>query len=154
MQGVELSADKNNVVISGLQVFGSVTYDDSRILSDPGWNGKNPLTNLPDTVVGKRVPYVPDWRAKLGVTYRYNDWAYTVAMRYSGKQFSTLDNTDIIPHVYGAFDYYTVVDMKIHYNATANFSFDFGIDNIFNEQYFLFHPFPGRTFVLAAKYTL
>jgi iron complex outermembrane receptor protein len=47
-----------------------------------------------------------------------------------------------------------VVDMKIHYNATPNFSFDFGIDNLFNEQYFLFHPFPGRTFVLAAKYAL
>ena len=97
-------------------------------------------------MVGKRVPYVPDWRAKLGVTYRPNEsWAYTVAARYSGKQYSTLDNTDIISHVYGAFDDYFVVDMKIHYNATQNFSFDFGIDNLFNEQYFLFHPFPGRT---------
>jgi iron complex outermembrane receptor protein len=70
------------------------------------------------------------------------------------KQYSTLDNTDIVSHVFGAFDDLLVVDMKIHYNATQNFSFDFGIDNIFNEQYFLFHPFPGRTFVLAAKYTL
>jgi iron complex outermembrane receptor protein len=155
MQGVELSGEKNNVGITGLKLFGSVTYVDSRILSDPTWAGKNPLTNLPDTVVGKRVPNVPDWRATLGVTYRPNDsWAYTVAARYSGKQYSTLDNTDIVSHVFGAFDDFFVVDMKIHYNATANFSFDFGIDNIFNEQYFLFHPFPGRTFVLAAKYTL
>ena len=154
MQGVELAADKNNVLINGLQVFGSVTYVDSRILSDPTWAGTNPLTSLPDTVVGKRVPYVPDWRARVGVTYRPNDsWAYTVAARYSGKQYSTLDNTDIISHVYGAFDNYVVVDMKVHYNATRNFSFDFGIDNLFNEQYFLFHPFPGRTYVLAAKYT-
>jgi iron complex outermembrane receptor protein len=154
MQGVELSGEKNNVAIVGLQVFGSVTYVDSRILSDPTWAGTNPLTGLPDTVVGKRVPFVPNWRAKLGVTYRPNDsWAYTVAVRYSGKQYSTLDNTDIIQHVYGAFDDYVVADMKIHYNATKNFSFDFGIDNLFNEQYFLFHPFPGRTFVLAGKYT-
>ena len=154
MQGVELYADKNNVAITGLQLFGSVTYVDSRILADSNWNGTNPLTGLPDSVIGKRVPYVPDWRAKFGATYRPNDsWAYTVAARYSGKQYSTLDNTDIIPHVYGAFDNYFVVDMKIHYNATQNFSFDFGIDNMFNEQYFLFHPFPGRTFVLAGKYT-
>ena len=126
----------------------------SRILSDPTWAGSNPLTGVPDTVVGKRVPNVPDWRAKFGVTYRPNEnWAYTVAARYSGKQYSTLDNTDIISHVYGAFDNYIVVDMKIHYNATKNFAFDFGIDNIFNEQYFLFHPFPGRTYVLAGKYT-
>jgi iron complex outermembrane recepter protein len=154
MQGVELSADKNNVLITGLQLFGSVTYVDSRILSDPTWAGTNPLSGLPDTVVGKRVPYVPDWRARFGVTYRPNEsWAYTVAARYSGKQYSTLDNTDIIPHVYGAFDNYFVVDMKVHHNATRNFSFDFGIDNLLNEQYFLFHPFPGRTYVLAAKYT-
>jgi iron complex outermembrane recepter protein len=154
MKGVELSAQKNNVLVQGLEAFGSVTYVDSRILSDPTWAGSNPLTGLPDTVVGNRVPNVPDWRAKFGLTYRPNDdWAYTVAARYSGKQYSTLDNTDIIPHVYGAFDNYFVVDAKIHYKATQNFSFDFGIDNIFNEQYFLFHPFPGRTYVLATRYT-
>ncbi len=154
MNGAELSADKDNVAIKGLQLFGSVTYVDSRILSDPTWVGTNPLTGLPDTVVGKRVPYVPDWRAKFGYTYRWADdtWAWTVAARYSGKQYSTLDNTDIVPHVYGAFDDYFVVDTKLHYNATKNFSFDAGIDNLFNEQYFLFHPFPGRTYVLAAKY--
>ncbi len=154
MQGVELSAEKDNVLINGLQLFGSVTYVNSRILSDPSWAGIDPLTNQPTTVVGKRVPFVPDWRSKFGVTYRPNEsWAYTVAARYSGKQYSTLDNTDIIPHVFGAFDNFFVVDMKIHYNATRNFSFDFGIDNLFNQQYFLFHPFPGRTFVLAGKYT-
>jgi len=154
MQGVELSAEKNNVLITGLQLFGSVTYVDSRILSDPTWAGTNPLTGLPDTVVGNRVPYVPDWRAKFGVTYRPNEsWAYTIAARYSGKQYSTLDNTDIVSHVYGAFDDYFVVDMKVHYNATRNFAFDFGIDNLFNEQYFLFHPFPGRTYVFAGKYS-
>jgi iron complex outermembrane receptor protein len=157
MQGVELSAEKDNVGIKGLQLFGSVTYVDSRILSDPGWAGLDPLNPVPKkftTVVGKRVPFVPDWRSKFGVTYRPNEsWAYTVAARYSGKQYSTLDNTDIIPHVYGAFDNFFVVDMKVHYNATRNFAFDFGIDNLFNQQYFLFHPFPGRTFVLAGKYT-
>jgi len=154
MQGVEFSGEKDNVLITGLQLFGSVTYVDSRILSDPNWAGTDPLTLKPTTVVGKRVPYVPDWRAKFGVTWRPNEaWAYTVAARYSGKQYSTLDNTDIIPHVYGAFDNFFVVDMKVHYNATQNFAFDFGIDNLFNDQYILFHPFPGRTYVLAAKYT-
>ena len=142
--------------IKGLQLFGSVTYVDSRILSDPTWAGTNPLTGLPDTVVGKRVPYVPDWRAKLGVTYRQNEsWAYTVAARYSGKQYSTLDNTDIIPHVYGAFDDYFVVDMKIHYNATQKFLVRFRRSIISSTSSISCSiHFPGRTFVLAAKYTL
>ena len=88
MQGAELSADKDNVAIKGLQLFGSVTYVDFRILSDPTWAGTNPLTGTPDTVVGNRVPYIPDWRAKLGFTYRPDEyWAWTVAGRYSGKQY-------------------------------------------------------------------
>jgi iron complex outermembrane recepter protein len=150
LQGFELSGEKNDVVVTGLKLFGSVTYVDSRILSDPTFVSTVGGT----TAVGKRVPNVPDWRSTFGVTYRSNDnWTYTVAARYSGKQYSTLDNTDTISHVFGAFDNYFVVDMKIHYKATENFSFDFGIDNVFNEQYFLFHPFPGRTFVLAGKYT-
>jgi iron complex outermembrane recepter protein len=149
MQGVELSADKDNVV-KGVQLFGSVTWVDSRILSDPTFVSTIGGT----TAVGKRVPNIPEWRAKAGITYRPNDsWAYTVAARYTGKQFSTLDNTDTFQHVYQAFDPFLVFDMKVHYVATRNVSFDFGIDNIFNAQYFLFHPFPGRTFVVAGKYT-
>ena len=151
MQGVELSAEKDNVAIKGLKLFGSVTYVDSRILSDPTFIN---ALGQPTNVVGKQVPNVPEWRSTFGVTYRPNDsWAYTVAARYTGKQYATLDNTDVIQHVYQAFDPFLVVDMKIHYTATQNFAFDFGIDNLFNEQYFLFHPFPGRTFVLAGKYT-
>jgi iron complex outermembrane recepter protein len=150
MQGVELSADKNNVAVRGLQLFGSVTWVDSRILSDPTFVSTIGGT----TAVGKRVPNVPEWRAKAGVTYRPNDsWAYTIAARYTGKQYATLDNTDTFQHVYQAFDPFLVFDMKVHYVATKNFSFDFGIDNVFNAQYFLFHPFPGRTFVVAGKYT-
>lgn len=152
MQGIEASADKDNVWLTGLRLFGSVTYVDSRILSDPTWAGVNPLTGLPDTVVGKRVPYVPDWRATAGFTYKADEhWSWTVAGRYSGKMYSTLDNTDIVSHVYGAFDEYLVVDTKLHYAATENVSFDFGIDNLFNEQYFLFHPFPGRTYIMAGR---
>ena len=150
MQGVELAAEKDNIAISGLKLFGSVTYVDSRILSDPTFVSTIGGT----TAVGKHVPNVPDWRATLGTTYRPNDnWAFTFAARFSGKQYSTLDNTDVIPRVFGAFDNYVVADLKVHYNATQNFAFDFGIDNVFNEQYFLFHPFPGRTYVLAGKYT-
>ena len=153
MQGIEASADKDNVWIQGLRLFGSVTYVDSRTLKDPTWAGTNPLTKLPDAADGQRVPYVPDWRATAGFTYKPDDkWAWTVAGRYSGKMYSTLDNTDVVPHVYGAFDKYLVVDTKIHYETTKNLSFDFGIDNIFNQQYFLFHPFPGRTYVMAGKY--
>ncbi len=90
-------------------------------------------------------PFVPDWRATLGATYRPNEnCAYTVAARYSGKQYSTLDNTDIISPCLWRFDNYVVVDVKVHYSATKNLAFDFGVDNLLNEQYFLFPSIPGQ----------
>jgi iron complex outermembrane recepter protein len=63
-----------------------------------------------------------------------------------------LDNTDIVPHVYGALDKYIVLDTKLHYDLSRNLSFDFGIHNVLNEQYFLFHPFPRQTYVVAGRY--
>ncbi|WOJ88847.1 TonB-dependent receptor [Methylocapsa polymorpha] len=151
-QGVELSAQKDNVLIRGMQIFGSVTYVDSHILSDPTWAGTNPFTGLPDSVVGKHVPYVPVFRSTFGMTYRPDPyWAFTLAARYSGKQYSTLDNTDVISNVYGAFDNFFVVDLRVHYSVNDNVSLDFGVDNLNNETYFLFHPFPKRTFVADAK---
>ncbi len=98
-------------MVSGLQLFGSVTYVDSRILRRPELGRHDP--DGPRRRRASAFPIVPDWRAKFGVTYRPNDsWAYTVAARYSGKQYSTLDNTDSVSHVYGAFDNFFVVRLE------------------------------------------
>ena len=147
-RGVELSARKDNVVLAGLETFGSVTYVDSRIVSDPTFVSSTGNT----TAVGKHVPNIPDWRATLGATYRPNAyWAFTTAARYSGKQYSTLDNTDVIPNVFGAFDRFTVVDIRAQYRFSETATANLGIDNVGDAKYTLFHPFPGRTYVADVK---
>ncbi|MDB5503578.1 MAG: TonB-dependent receptor [Tardiphaga sp.] len=145
--GVELAIRKDNVVIHGLELFGSVTYVDSRILSDPSF-----VSTTGTTAVGKRVPNTPDWRATAGATYRPNAWwAFTAAARYSGKQYSTLDNTDVVSNVYGAFDSFTVVDLRAQYRFSETAQASFGIDNVGDYKYTLFHPFPGRTYVADVR---
>jgi iron complex outermembrane recepter protein len=148
-RGIELAADKRNVLIDGLDVSGSVTYVDAVTLSDPNF-----ASTAGTTATGKRVPYVPDWRSTVEVTYRPDDkLALTAAVRYSGKQYSTLDNTDSVSHVMGAFDSFVVADLHAHYQLTERLGLDAGIDNINDEKYFLYHPFPGRTFFGALKAT-
>jgi iron complex outermembrane receptor protein len=145
--GVELAAQKNNVLVDGLEIFGSVTYVDSRILSDPTF-----VSTTGTTAVGKRVPNIPAWRATTGVTYRPDaNWALTAAMRYSSKQYSTLDNSDVVPHVFQAFDGCTVVDLRAQYRLNEHAFANFGIDNVGDTKYTLFHPFPGRTYVAEVK---
>ena len=132
-----------------LEAFGSITYTDARIVSDPTF-----VSTTGTTAEGKRVPNVPEWRATLGATYRPTEqWAFTVAGRWQSKTFSTLDNVDTNPNVYQAFDPFVVVDARIQYKVSTNGTLNFGVDNLFNEKYHLFHPFPQRTFVLSGKIT-
>ena len=124
---------------------------------NPTWipNAANYEVPWATSVAGKNVPNVPNWRGTLAVTYRPDDrWAFTgsrVATRASCG--APMANNDV---AYGdlpqAFDPFFVVDTKINYRWNDRFSFDFGVDNIGNYKYFLFHPFPQRTFYVAAKY--
>jgi iron complex outermembrane recepter protein len=147
-RGIELAARKDNVVIHALEIFGSVTYVDSRILSDPGF-----VSTVGGTAaVGKHVPNIPMWRVTAGATYRPNAyWALTAALRYSSKQYSTLDNTDTVQNVFQAFDPFTVVDLRAQYKFSETATASFGIDNVGNAKYTLFHPFPQRTYLADVR---
>ncbi|MBX9711709.1 MAG: TonB-dependent receptor [Xanthobacteraceae bacterium] len=141
--GVELAAQKDNVLIDRLEVFGSITWADARVVNDPTF-----VSTTGTTANGKRIPNIPEWRVTSGATYRPDAlWSFTVAMRYASKQYSTLDNTDTVKNVFQAFDSYTVVDLRVQRKVTDNVTANFGIDNVNNAKYTLFHPFPERTYV-------
>ncbi len=148
-RGVEIAADQRDVLIRGLQLQSSVTLVDSTILSDPGF-----VSAAGTTAEGKHAPNVPRWRATAVATYTPDaQWSFTLAGRYSGKQYSTLDNTDNTPDVYGAFDKFFVVDTRVRYRYDEHLSVALGADNLNNRNYFLFHPFPQRTYVADIKLT-
>ena len=83
--GLEFSGNYNDVFMKGLDVLGSITYADSKILAN---------RNFPASV-GHRQPRVPNWRANLLLSYHVNDQLTTsIGARYSGRQYGTLDNAD------------------------------------------------------------
>ncbi|WP_020201786.1 TonB-dependent receptor [Cupriavidus sp. WS] len=149
--GVELAGQQDNVLIRGLSLSGNATYVDSRILSDDSYVP----TVAGATAAGKRVPYVPTWRATLAATYRPdNKWTYTLAGRYSSRVYATVDNTDVNPATYQGFQSFFVMDARVRYEFDKHWSTALGVDNLNNRKYFLFHPFPQRTFYLTVRYAL
>jgi iron complex outermembrane receptor protein len=101
------------------------------------------------------VPNVPTWRATLAATWRPDDrWAYTLAARYSSRMFSTIDNSDINPATFQGFQSYFVMDARVHLQLDRHWGAALGVDNLNNRQYYLFHPFPQRTFYAELKYDL
>jgi iron complex outermembrane receptor protein len=158
--GIEFSGEKSDVGIAGLDLSGNATWADSRITKNSDadaaaarqpFNAANPYANLP--TVGARQPRVPEWRASATIAYRPTDkWNNSVSMRYSSKQFSALNNADTNGGTYTGNTAFFVVDVRSKYQITKQFAVAAGIDNINNNQYWIFHPFPMRTYFAELKF--
>jgi iron complex outermembrane receptor protein len=135
-RGMELGYQGQDVGVDGLDVAASVAYTQSKILA----NAANPAS------VGKYFYRIPLWRAKFVGTYHFGERAsVTAGVRYSGRQYNTLTNVDTNPNVYGGTSTYTVTDLKFTYKPSRFSEVSIGVDNLFDKQYFVYHPYPGRT---------
>ena len=145
VRGFELVASRNDVLLPGLELMGSVTFADSEILRDAVF----------PAAAGKMLPQIPRWRGNLVATYRPDaQWSFTLGGRYSDRSFATLDNSDPVSQTYQGFGGYLVLDARAQFKLDANWTLSAGIDNLNNDKYFLFHPFPQRTLVMEVHYSL
>ena len=146
-QGLELAFQGDNVIARGLDFSGSITYADSRIKANSSY-----VATVGDTL-GKLQPRVPQWRASALANYHWDAQLSTsLGLRYSGDQFSSLNNMDINGFAYTAASRFTVLDLRARYAFQPKLVAAFGIDNLTNAEYWNFHQYPGRTFVAELKY--
>jgi iron complex outermembrane receptor protein len=149
--GIELSGDANDVGIDGLDVFASGTWTNSEITDNTVSDNQLAVGAIKTT--GKNTPRIPQWRANFGVSYRATDKLIgSVNGRYSGMQYGSLDNSDIVHNTYFGTASFFVVDTRLKYQLTKQLSLSGGIDNINNAQYFIYHPFPQRTYMAELKF--
>lgn len=149
-RGAELAVEKNHLVWRGFSLSGSATYLDARTLALSG--GASPAAPA-GAAIGKRLPNIPEWRASVVATYRPDQrWTFTLAGRYSGMLFTTLDNTDVNPNTWQGFGAWFVADARIHCRLNRRWSASLGADNLLNRKYFVFHPFPQRTVVAEVRW--
>ena len=148
-RGVEVAYNGFDVFKPGLDFSGSVTYADSRIRENAGF------VSTPGDTIGRYQPRVPVWRATALVSYRFDpSLTATFGARYSGSQFSTLNNVDFNGFAYQGSSKYFTTDVRLHYRVGKEWSAAVGIDNLNNYKYWNFHPYPQRTFIAELKYDL
>nr|WP_238554511.1 TonB-dependent receptor [Paraburkholderia hospita] len=141
-RGVETAYEGQDVFVRGLDLIANAAYTQSKILE----NAQNPAT------VGKYFYRIPLWRANVAATYHFDARAaLTLAARYSGRQYNTLTNTDSNPDVFGGTSTYVVADAKFTFRPTKQSEIGIGVDNIFDARYFVYHPYPGRTFYVEGR---
>ncbi|MEO8015027.1 MAG: TonB-dependent receptor, partial [Polaromonas sp.] len=89
------------------------------------------------------------------VSYRFNPaWTGTLGARYSGSQFSSLDNSDVNGFAYMGTSKYFTTDVRLRWQISKQVSAALGIDNLNNYQYWNFHPYPQRTYSAELKFDL
>lgn len=150
-RGAEVVFSENGVLIPKLELSGSATYLDAKTLA---LSGRASATASADAAVGKHLPNIPDWRANFVATYRpQTRVALSIGGRYSSALWTTLDNADLNPNVYQGFSGWFVMDAHANVKVSQHLSASLGADNVLNRKYFLFHPFPQRTFSSSLKLT-
>jgi len=148
-RGIEIVVDQTNLFMDGYDVNASVTYAQGIIAENssyvPSISGA--------TSIGKNTPYIPKWRfTLLNTLHATPNLALTLAGRYSSRQYSTVDNTDVYTATYQGFQQYAVIDVRATYIFDKNWTAAIGVDNLNNNRYFLYHPFPQRTAFGELKY--
>ena len=145
-QGLEVAYNGFDVVRTGLDLSGSITYADSTIKDNSGY------VVVPGDTIGKQQPNIPQWRASALASYRLDaHWSGAFGARYSGPQFRTLNNADVYGYTYQGVSEYFTTDVRVGYKADRHWSASFGIDNLNNYSYWNFHPYPNRSYVFELK---
>lgn len=141
--GAELAFERRGLIVPKLDLSGSVTLARPRVVENP----------LFPAAEGKDIPQVPRRRATLVATWRASETAsLTLAGRYSSRSFGTIDNSDIVTHTYQGFESFLVADARANFRIGKPWNVAFGIENLTNEKYYLFHPFPQRSFTAELTY--
>jgi iron complex outermembrane receptor protein len=134
MRGIEFALQRKDV-LPNVDIEASVAWNDATTLRDAQY----PLAD------GKRFPRIPRLRAALFADWRFAPgWDASLGVRRSGRQYSTLDNSDFV-NTYGAVSAFTVADAKLRWRFAPQWTASLGVDNLTNERYWVYHPYAGRT---------
>jgi len=170
--GVELILDQRRIFGSKFDFMFNGTWMNAKVDKGPLINFTAPnhvpptptLTDLnplgPDSfnLTGKQRIRLPHWRANFFVTYNATEaWDISFSGRYTSDSFNDLDNKDFVNNVFGAQSEFFFMDFKTSYRFKLQNGLksrvSFGITNINNDQAFVFHPYPQRTYLVEAAFS-
>lgn len=142
-RGIELATQWEDVGVHGLDLMASLTLTDAKVL-------RNERTR--DTEGNKPVR-IPGSMAKAVATYHHgNRWTHSLGMRYSGRQYNALDNSDVNEDTYIAASKFFFVDVRSTYRFADRWTAALGIDNLNNYQAYVRHPYQQRTAFVQVQF--
>ena len=141
-KGIEFITIQPEFLDSKFGVRFNVSYTDAEITE----NRLNP------SIVGNEFPRMPEWRSNLLVSYPAGQKVdLSVGLRYASDSYGSLDNMDTADNVFGAQDDFLFANLRANWEVSEIVNLSFGVDNVTNEEAYVFHPWPSRTYYLETK---
>jgi len=142
--GVELIAEMHNWPIEGMDIDANGAWIDAITVR----NGGDPDSE------GVQFPRIPRWRLNASLRYRMTD---RTDLSF-GARYASRPNTDIDGRqrgdTYGYTSELLQLDARINHSLRRGIRVSAGVNNITNDKAWVFHPYPQRTFVVEAGWTL
>jgi iron complex outermembrane receptor protein len=144
-RGAEASYDGRDVFWQGFDLVANAAYTQATTVR----NARNPASE------GKQFYRIPRWRANVVATWRATErLSMTLAGRYSGRQYNTLDHSDVNPDTFGGASDFLVFDAKVDWKVSPHVSLGIGVDNLTDRRYYVYYPYPSRTWLMEATFHL
>ena len=141
-RGAEVSYEGQGVWLDALDLTANAAYTQATTVE----NRQNPASE------GKQFYRIPRWRANVVGTWHTSEaTAVTLAGRYSGRQYNTLDHSDTHPNTFGAASAFLTFDATVNWAVNAHWDVSAGVDNLTDRRYYVYYPYPSRTFYFKAK---
>jgi iron complex outermembrane recepter protein len=142
--GFELITETRNWPVPGMDIDANAAINDSRTV-------KNAALPTSEGVFFPRIP-----RYRLNANIRYD---FTPRLQGSlGVRYAARPNTDLEGKQRGDTFGYTselfALDARLNWKLPQGFRISAGVDNITNDRAWVFHPYPQRTFLIEAGWSL
>lgn len=142
-KGIDLIVAGEDALIDGLAFDVNLSLLDAKVTENP----------LNIDLEGNVFPRVPDVRLNASLRYSpTDDWTFAAGLRYQDTPFRNIENTSNAQcGTFFCVTNFTWVDLKAT-KRFSSFNVSFGVDNLLDERAFVFHPYPGRTFMLEVSW--
>lgn len=141
--GADLLLSAEEVLIPGLALDANLSWIDAKITENP----------LNPALVGNQFPRIPKWRVNASLRYSLNrHWEFAANLRNQSTPDRNLENNSTSKcGTFYCVTSFSFVDLRASYRAGA-FQLSAGIDNLFDQKAFVYHPYPARSFSLSVKW--
>jgi iron complex outermembrane receptor protein len=142
--GFEAIAETRDWPIEGMTIDFNAAYIDSETLR----NRSAPSAE------GVQFPRIPKWRINAAMRYDFTDRLQgSMGLRYASRP-----NTDLFGlqrgDTFGFTSELFALDARLNWQVTGQLRLSAGVDNLTNDRAWVFHPYPQRTVLIEAGWSL